>query len=43
MEVNRLDRLRAGGNSPTWLKPVALLPLIGRFVPWKNYGNIFLK
>jgi hypothetical protein len=29
MEVNRLDRLRAGGNSPTWLKPVALLPHFG--------------
>jgi hypothetical protein len=24
-------RLRAGGNSPTWLKPVALLPLDGSF------------
>src|SRR2546427_12972686 len=26
-------RLRAGSNSPTWLKPVALLPLFGRLMP----------
>jgi Zn-dependent protease len=30
-------RLRAGGNSPTWLKPVALLPQVGwRGLPVKS-------